>query len=219
MRRSVAMPTFIDESSDTGHGHGSKPYFRLGAIWLPTLAEAEAFRKAIRKLRQRLGLPLDYEFKFAETHRHPEWRQAFFNTALDFPFRFTVCAIDKTTGRWRKANSREQHWAAATSIASCLYAVYLEAEKVAHPLRDLVVVDRNDDKKFLDAIRTALRGLQSRFHPGIPLTQNPRFRASHPDEVIQLVDMVCGATGAHLAGDVTWYKMIERCCIGLMRIP
>jgi hypothetical protein len=65
------MPTFIDESGDTGHSPTSLPYFRLAAVWIPSLAEANAFREAVRQLRQNrpdLHLEEDFEFKFAKTH-------------------------------------------------------------------------------------------------------------------------------------------------------
>jgi hypothetical protein len=212
------MPTFIDESGDTGHGAGSKPYFRLAAVWIPSLEEVERFRAAILRLRSRLGLARDYEFKFADTHSHPEWRHAFFDVALHHDFQFSVCAIDKTQGRWRTVPTREQHWAAATCIAVLLRDVYHSAERPERPLNDPVVVDRNDDRGFLGIVGTQLRGLKSRLHPALPMVQNPRFRRSHPDAAIQLVDMVCGAVGAHIDGDYEWFKKVKQRCMGVIRL-
>jgi hypothetical protein len=109
------MPTFIDESGDTGpFSEGGKPYFRLAAVWVPTLDHAESFREAVRQLRRDLGLRADYEFKFYKTHTRPEQRQAFLTAALAQPFRFTVCSIDKTADYWNSAGGPEQHWACAT---------------------------------------------------------------------------------------------------------
>jgi Protein of unknown function (DUF3800) len=91
------MPTFIDESGDTGSTrNGGKPYFRLAAVWVPTHGTAEVFRRKIRELRRTLGLRQDYEFKFAKTHYHPEQRKAFLEVALSDEFRFAVSLIDKT---------------------------------------------------------------------------------------------------------------------------
>jgi hypothetical protein len=155
------MPTFIDESGDTGTVvSGGKPYFRLAAVWVPTLDDAEAIREAVRKLRQELGLRADFEFKFFHTYHHPDRRHAFFQTALDHDFRFVVCSIDKTAVYWRSAPGPEQHWACATTLAAYLRDTYYEAErKLGPPLREPVVVDLNSDKDYLNAVKRAFHGL------------------------------------------------------------
>jgi hypothetical protein len=213
------MPTLIDESGDTGHSRNSLPYFRLAAVWLPDLDAAAAFRDSIRRLREELHLGRSFEFKFAATSSHPERRDAFFRRALDYPFQFAWCGLDKTTWYWSKAPAAEQHWATATSLAVCLRSTYLAAEQPSRPLRDQVLVDNNADKAFLHAINRAFRNLRSRLHPDAPMVANARFRGSAPDEAMQLVDMVCGATGAHLNGDSTWYNLIRSRCLGLMQLP
>jgi len=205
------MPTFIDESGDTGLvDRGGKPYFRLAAVWLPTLDHAEAFREAVRKLRQTLGIRAAYEFKFASTHSYPDRRQAFYSMALDHEFRFTVCSIDKTADYWNTASGDEQHWASATTLAVWLRDVYVEAEQThGAPLREPVIVDDNADGSFLKIVTKAFRGLNSKNSPGISLVGAVTFRKSRAEEVLQLADMVCGAVGAHLDGnDSAWYKLI-----------
>jgi hypothetical protein len=213
------MPTFINESGDTGHARHSLPYFRLAAVWIPTLAAADLFRADVRRLRQDLEVGEKFEFKFARTHSHPERRRAFFDCAAQHDFRFSFCGIDKTGAYWGRAPAEEQHWATAASIAACLRQVYHQAEQSIRPLRDPVLVDDNGDKGFLKAIRIAFRGLQSQLHPGVPMVSNPRFRGSATDEVMHLVDMVCGAAGACLDGDSTCYDLIKPKCMGLMRLP
>jgi hypothetical protein len=52
------MPTFIDESGETGQ---MSPYFRLAAVWLPTQAEVEAYRTGIQQFQQAAGLE-GYEY-------------------------------------------------------------------------------------------------------------------------------------------------------------
>ena len=213
------MPTFIDESGDTGHRKHSKPYFRLAAVWMPTLRVAEDFREAVRKLRPTLPIRADYEFKFVKTHTIPAVREKFFQTALTFPFYFAACCIDKEAGHWRIASSQEQHWAAATSLAVHLRPVYHKAEQPGHPFRDQVIVDNNDDHGFLDEIQKAFHGLRSLLHPGIALTENPSFRKSRADEALQLVDMVCGAVGDSIDGDGEWCKMLKHRCLGITHLP
>lgn len=205
------MPTFIDESGDTGPpSAGGKAYFRLAAVWLPSLDEVADFREAVGALRQNLKLRADYEFKFANTFTRPEQRRAFLTLALAHSFLFTVCSIDKTAEYWNSATGSEQQWACATSLAVHLRPIYHRAEEQSGPpLREPIVIDDNDDDKYLQIVKRAFRGLRSRVSPGSSLVGKVRFHDSGPDPLIQLADMVCGAVGAYLDGkDRVWYDLI-----------
>jgi hypothetical protein len=222
------MPTFIDESGDTGHSPGSLPFFRLVAVWVPTHGDAEHFREAVRSLRLAHGLKSSHEFKFVWTHDHPEYRRAFFQAALATPFQFAACAIDKTAPAWRAAPPATLHWAATVCLAASLRPVYQEAERSLPPrsgkpalLHDLVIVDDNHDRDFLKAVTSAFRGLRSDQQPSASVVGKVKFRGSGPDEMIQLADMLCGAVGASISvdGDPTWFRMIEERCAGLHTLP
>jgi len=103
------MPTFIDESGDTGSiEDGGKPYFRLVAVWVATHDEADRFRERVRRLRHELGLKADYEFKYTKMHQ-PAHRRAFFDAAMSCEFRFAVGSVDKTDARWNAASRADQH--------------------------------------------------------------------------------------------------------------
>jgi hypothetical protein len=70
------MPTFIDESGDTGPiSTGGSVRFILTAVWLPNQDNVEIFRQKIIELRQSLGLSEVYEFKYSKrmlsTHGGP----------------------------------------------------------------------------------------------------------------------------------------------------
>ena len=83
------MPTFIDESGDTGpFRNGGTPVFLLGAVWVPTLDVADLFRQSVRQLRDRNKLRANYEFKFSKTHAARIRRAEFFGTALAHKFQF-----------------------------------------------------------------------------------------------------------------------------------
>jgi hypothetical protein len=211
------MPTFIDESGDTGHSRHSLDYFRMTAIWVANGSTADAIRTSIRQLRSDLGLSESFEFKF--TRLGHDLRSAFFEVANGHGFRFAVCAIDKTKTHWVKAPASEQHWAAATALSVDLRPLYHGHETAKAPLGEQIVVDDNGDKQFLEAIKTAFRGLGSRYFPGIPMVANPRFRNSKSDEMLQLADMVCGAVGAAIDGNDCWLEIVKAKCVGRTDLP
>jgi hypothetical protein len=206
------MPTFIDESGDTGPIEaGGTPYFRLAAVWIPSLAEVEEFRSKIRQLRLDLGLPQAFEFKYSKTHRNPELRTAFFRTALAQEFRFAFSSIDKTQSEWASSQREEQHWACVTDLAVNLRSVYHRAEEgSSQPLRELMVVDNNADREFLDLVKKQFRGLKSKNRPTSSMFGKVNFRDSNSDEALQLVDMICGSVGSMLDGnDRSCYDLIS----------
>jgi hypothetical protein len=114
------MPTFIDESGDTGHARDSKPYFRVAAVWVPTAEAANKFREAVRTIRTSGNLRCDYEFKYFSTHHHPERREAFFRAAIECQFRFVVACVDKTSVRWRGASKDDYFYATTMYLAVTL---------------------------------------------------------------------------------------------------
>jgi hypothetical protein len=171
------MPTFIDESGETGT---LSPHFRLAAVWLPTQADVEAYRTGIRQFHLQSGLK-GYEFKFSKTTR-PDRRSAFFQAAMGHPFRFAVAAVDKKHPDWLTAGAAVVHWACAVSLAACLRSVYL-AEELRRAglaggkqsLNELVVVDDNQDGKYLAVIKKKFRELRSGVRVGSPLVGKVTF--------------------------------------------
>jgi hypothetical protein len=165
------VPTFIDESGETGQ---VSPYFRLAAVWLPTQATVEAYRAGIRQFQQKAGLA-GYEYKSSRSLSQ-ERRIAYFQAAMGYPFRFAVASVDKQDPEWRAAGGSVMHWACAVSLAVSLRTVYLEEEarRAAtggrhHPLNELVVLDNNQDGKFLAVIKQKFRELRSGVRAGSPL--------------------------------------------------
>jgi hypothetical protein len=208
------MPTFIDESGDTGHSRDSSRFFRLSAVWLPTQAAAAAFRTSIRHARQQLGLPKAYEFKFVLTYRHPSHREALLKAASEHGFRFAACSIDKTAAYWANAPATTLHQSAATSLATDLKSLYHLEEAKKCPLREPIFVDNNQDKSFLACIDGAFKSLRSKVMPAKPMVAHAKFRDSKADEMLQLADLVCGCFGADVDGDHYWFGRIEQHCVG-----
>lgn len=213
------MPTFIDESGDTGTSPDpSNCHFRLVAVWVPTQAVAEAFRESVQQLRRQLGLRPEYEFKFSKTWPHPDRRDAFFRAALRHEFRFAGTSLDKRLPAWSSATTQAMHWATTTCLAASLRPTYLQAQQASGgSLNELVVVDDNGDRNFLAMVRDSFRGLGSASQPRLYLIGKVRFRGSGPDELLQLADMVCGAYAAHLDGTSDWFRRIEERQVGVAR--
>jgi hypothetical protein len=189
------MPTLIDESGDTGPpDRGGSRHFRLAAVWMPSFEDVVRFREAVQRVRIYLNLPNRFEFKYAKALQNPELRQAFFDSALSFEFRFAIASVDKRDPYWARADRHEQHWACATEIAATLRETYQIAEtKQDFDLKELVIVDDNRDRDFLNTIKRQFGGLRSSRSPGSSMIKRVRFGDSQDDEMLQLVDMVCGA--------------------------
>ena len=216
------MPTFIDESGDTGADPiASSAHFRLAAVWVPTAEQAEAIRDGIRSVRKQLKLPNLYEFKFSKTSHYPETRRVFFEAVMKFEFQFAASSIDKSGDDWLLADRHRYFRASSVALAASLRSTYLhalearQAQGATQHLNDLVIVDDNEDAKFLGMIKETFRDLGSVFEPRRFLIGKVRFGGSKPDELIQLADMVCGAVGSHLDGNSTWFNMIESRSLGV----
>jgi hypothetical protein len=215
------MPTFIDESGETGP---VSPFFRLAAVWLPTQADVEAYRSRIRQFQKETGLA-GYEYKSSKSPSL-ERRIAYFRAAMGHPFRFAVASVDKKHPEWQAAGRSVIHWACAVSLAVSLRGVYLEEEARRadatgrnQPLNELVVLDDNRDRRFLAVIKQKFREQRSGLRPASPLIGKVKFRGSGSEELIQLADMVCGAVGDYLAGHAACYNIIATRDLGMTRIP
>ena len=211
------MPTFIDESGDTGRNPDpANCHFRLAAVYVPTQDGVESIREAVREVRVMFGLRSHYEFKFYKTWNYPERRKAFFEAILKHDFHFAVASVDKRT----MTLDCNVHRFAAVELAASLRPIYLAAHatrlsgKRVGPLRELVIVDDNEDKRFLAVLKEVFRSLGQACDPKATLVGKVKFRDSAPEELIQVADMVCGATAADLDGNNIWYQYIYRQNVG-----
>jgi hypothetical protein len=89
-------------------------------------------------------------------------------------------------------------------------------------LNEEVIVDKNADPVYLDEVDQAFRPLGTypcgTRNPTQFLGPKPRFVASDRDELLQLVDMLCGATCDHLLGENNWFRLIESRCLDVMDV-
>lgn len=215
------MPTFIDESGDTGTEQTSSQSFLLAAVQVPTKEVAEEMREGIRGLRQELKLKSNFEFKFSKLKNHRLRCRRFFEQVMESPFYYLVVSLDKTTDLWRGATKNDIHLACAFHLSNCLAPVYdkLELER-GEAINEIVVLDDNQDKKFLRAVQTEICRPTSAIIRGRKHVKNVRFQHSGPDEMLQLADMVVGVTGDFLAGkSEDLYDIIKPRCLKIVTIP
>ena len=103
-----------------------------------------------------------------------------------------------------------------TIALSAMFVMHSEAQPAAPAATQPVpsatqpaVKAENRRREFLDVIKRQFRGLNSAIRILGPMIGHVSFRKSAPDEMLQFVDMVCGAVGALIDhGDSTWYDLI-----------
>lgn len=215
------MPTFIDESGDTGNAVGSSPYFRLAAVWVPTLEDVGGFRASVQELRRQLGLNAAFEFKHATTHLYPQRRMGFLKAALAFDFRFAFTSIEKREAYWEGASRKEIQWECVTDLAACMRFIY-ERHELQHslPIRELIFVDDNGDQSFFQLVKRQFGAMRSRKFAPRSLVGKVRFRKSDDLAMIQLADMICGVAGDVMDGksseafDLIHDRKVDQCELG-----
>ncbi len=208
------MPTFIDESGDTGLWPLGSSHFRLAAVWLP-IRSVEEYRKDIQKWQDSIGLPSGFEFKFAKSARHPERTISYFAKAKEYPFRFAFASIDKRSDNWKLATAQELHCGTIVQLAATLRPLYfkqfLESEIA---VKESIYVDNCENVDFLKVVKGKFRELGKSETPPMHLIDAVRYRGSKPDPLIQLADMVCGACGANEDGKSSSYNTIAERDLG-----
>lgn len=204
------MPTFLDESGDTGSRVGGSPSFRLCAVTVATEGVADAVRVAIRQVRASLQLGANYEFKFSKTSRQPGHRAAFFQAVLRHEFRFATVSLDKSRLVWESSSARTCLWLTTTALATILRPVYsgrFDSDPASYR-KERVTLDDNEDQDYLTIAKDSFRNLGTRDLPRRVLVGRVTFSSSGPEDMLQLADMLCGAVGAMLDGDDSWHSMV-----------
>ncbi len=181
----------LDESGDHGMklGAGSSALFTIGLVLFPDATHADACRGRIRKLRVELGMKIHgkaSEFHFS--NMGPEHREAFLGAVADFPFRFFTATITKArlSGKaWYKKGYMYQR-AGVLALDQALDSSMLEARLLFD-----ATSSRAFDWEFLRFLKKHAGSDEN-----MPIIQETQRLDSYKDDLIQLIDMVCGAVMA-----------------------
>lgn len=208
------MPTFIDESGDTGFSLQGSEVFRLCAVTVPSDSEADAMRAEIGSARTQLKRDRKFEFKFSEASRHPRVIETFLRAVTRHDFQFATVTIRKRRRERASAQSRACHILTTTALAALLRPAYSKRcdSYDAGYVPETVVADNNDDPKYLATLAAAFGSLGSIDAPPRDLVGPICFEDSKREALIQLADMICGVVGQHLEderqgkGNRDWYE-------------
>jgi hypothetical protein len=190
----------MDESGDTGLklGKGSSDLFTIAMVLFAEEAQAAACRTRIQALRPELGMKLSG--KAAEFHlgkMGEEYRTAFLNAVAPFSFRFFSCTIDKArlSGKaWQKKDYMYER--AGIMTLDMALADMLEAK---------LVFDATSSRRFDWEFRRALKK-HAGYCENLPVIKETQRLDSYKDDLVQLIDMVCGAV---MAEDRQYHRLIR----------
>jgi len=178
------MLGFVDESGDTGFrfDRNSSPYFVVALVLVPNEEEAQRIGRTIEDLKAEMRKP-SMEFHFAKTDDRT--RQKFFTAVGEHDFRVIASACNKSSAQSLKDNH-----------AGLLLAAF--GATLEHA-RDRGLLDACSVKYDESGSNAFQRKLSSSLLAQVNGLDTGRFlkrcepQRSAGNNLIQLVDMVCGA--------------------------
>ncbi len=199
------MLVFIDDSGDPGFkiSKGSTSVFIVGLIIFddPLMAEETALK--IKKLRRKLKLSDDFEFKFNKCRK--DFRYKFLETIKDSKFRIRAIVMQKSKIYGQELRtSRESFYKYAIKTVLRYHGGTIEKAKLR--------IDGHGDRKFKRAFSAYLRReLNPYGKVKKQVFKDLKFVDSKKNVLIQLADMVTGAIYRSYNKDKTdcdFYKAI-----------
>jgi hypothetical protein len=182
------MIAFIDEAGDTGFklNQGSSEFFIITLVIFDQNDEAAACDQRITLLRRELGLAADFEFHFNET---PDFlKRLFFKAIVPYNFFYVTTIIAKKNLYQEAFKYPNAFYKYACNLVFDNARQYLE--------RAIVVFDGSGSQRFRRELATFLRkNLNSETFIRV---QKVKIQDSKRTNLIQLVDMVCGAVALSL---------------------
>lgn len=197
------MYIYLDESGDTGFKfkQGSTIYFVVALLLVDDLLP---LHQAVNDLRDALGKPQSYEFKFSSTGH--DNRIAFFNAIKRYPFCVQALVARKPPLTSERLHSKECFYDYITKMA-------LRSNLDAICDRTLVIDRRFKDKapqaRLSTYLRHELNSLGSSARP--PTLRDVVYHDSGEDNLLQVADMVVGAINrTYKEGDGQYQHLFRR---------
>jgi len=198
----------FDDSGDPGvrklclETSNPSRYFSIATVLFSESGHASECEKRIIALREELALSPSHEFHFTNAGKNN--RKRFLEAVASIPFRYVVVTIDKTRlpgNAWNKKMYLVQK------------AALLALEEIKQYLDNArVFIDKGSDKNFDRKLCRYLKK-QAGFVEGRPRIKEARSYDSEKHNLIQMVDMVCGAVvRCYKAGDEaddSYHRIIE----------
>jgi hypothetical protein len=190
------MLAFLDEPGDVGRkvGHGSSDYFIVSLVIFEDNDEALNCDQRINLLRRELKYPEDYEFHFTDNSKRV--RELFLQAVEPYQFTVFTVAIDKDPTKLYGAgfDIKESFYKYACSMAFTNAKPYLD--------HATVIIDKSGSPTFISSLRRYLRDRmndEKKAH-----IKKIKVQDSKSNNLIQLVDYVCGVTNRKLNAKSDW---------------
>lgn len=169
--------------------------------------EAQSCDRRIALLRKELSYPENYEFHFADNSKRV--RELFLKAVTPYQFTVFSVAINKDPAKLYGAgfDVKESFYKYACNMVFTNAKPYLD--------HATVVIDKSGSPTFISSLRRYLRDRmndEKRLH-----IKKIKVQDSKANNLIQLVDYVCGITGRKINGKSDWkdyWKYISAKVIG-----
>jgi hypothetical protein len=179
------MLVFLDDSGDPGFKvkKGSSPCFVIALVIFDDYLEAEACAVEIKKLRRKLGLSDQFEFKFSKCSA--DFRKQFLSQVAKFQFRVRAIVMRKSA-----IYSQELRTSKETFYQ---YSIRMVLQHSFGTIRDArLKMDGHEDREFRRQLVSYLRKQLTRDEQGVPILSDLKIVDSQNNVLIQLADMVAG---------------------------
>ena len=179
------MLVLIDESGDAGLKveQGSSPYFFVTLVVFTDLEEAAKADECVQKLRVKWNKHQNFEFKFNKAS--PSLRRQFLEELLSYDYRYFSIVIDK------QALSKEETQAVQSFYEYACALVCTNAKPYLHEAT--VIIDGSGSREFKRQLGNSLKKQINDKDAGFAHIKKVKLQDSHTNNLLQLVDMVCGA--------------------------
>ena len=183
------MLVFVDESGDPGLllQKGSSEYFVITLLLFEDREEAFVADQRITLLKKELGFSPHSEFHFNQL-RH-DYRKAFLETVSPCTFFYCAAIVHKKKLTNRCFYSPGSFYQYVCSLAFETAKPYLA--------NATVVIDGRGDWAFRNQLSTYLRKRINDSRDKQPFIQKVKIQKSHQNNLLQMVDMLCGAVARY----------------------